>query len=252
MSLFVAAAFALGLVIGSFLNVVIHRVPRGISIVFPPSRCPGCEARIRWFDNVPVLSFCLLRGRCRRCRRRISWQYPAVELATGLLFAVIAATATGSLEAASEAIWVALLVVVTVIDLEHQIIPDVITYPGMALGLLARLLAGHSVVGGLIGLAVGGGTLLATAWLYRAATGVEGMGAGDVKLMAMVGAYLGWGDALRVIFLASVAGAIVGLVLVLLHRAGRRTALPFGSFLGPVSVLVLLAGAIGWSGGFPR
>jgi leader peptidase (prepilin peptidase)/N-methyltransferase len=245
--------FGLGLIVGSFLNVVIHRVPRGLSVVRPPSACTACGERIRWYDNIPLLSFALLRGRCRRCRRAISWQYPLVELATGLVFAAVAAGAPEPNRLVSDLVWISLLVVVTVVDLEHQIIPDVITLPGIAVGLAARILAGDSLLDGLLGLAVGGGTLLVTAWAYRRATGVDGMGVGDVKLMAMVGAYLGWGSALRVIFIASAAGAALGLLLVVFHRAGRRTALPFGTFLAPTSVAVLLIGPAGgrFLGGLP-
>src|SRR5262245_6631441 len=127
----IPGAFGLGLIVGSFLNVVIHRLPRGLSIVFPPSHCPRCEHRIRWHQNIPLVSFAALRGRCAACGNPIAWRYPAVELATGLLFAVTAALEPEPLVLAAELVWVSLLVVVTMVDLEHQIIPDVITYPGM-------------------------------------------------------------------------------------------------------------------------
>jgi leader peptidase (prepilin peptidase)/N-methyltransferase len=239
---YLAASAVWGLVVGSFLNDCIHRLPRGDSVVRPPSSCPHCGARIRPYDNIPVLSFLLLRGRCRDCRGRISWRYPLVELATGALFLALARQSLPAPVIAGQAAWVSLLLVVTLIDLDHQIIPDRLTIPGTVLALAIRALAGESLVQGLLGLLVGGGTLLLTAWLYLKLTGVEGMGMGDVKLMAMVGALLGPAGALEVIFLGAGAGALLGATLMLARRANRRTALPFGTFLAPMAVLVLLTG----------
>lgn len=240
--LFLVAATVLGLVVGSFLNVCIHRMPRGASVVQPPSACPSCGVRIRVWDNIPVLSFLLLRGRCRDCRSPISWRYPLVELATGLLFFTVARQPLPLTVMAGYLVWISALLVVTLIDFDHQIIPDRITLPGTVLALGVRALAGESLVEGLLGLLVGGGLLYLTAWLYLKLTGVEGMGMGDVKLMAMVGALLGPGGALGVIFLGATAGALLGGMLMLARRAHRRTALPFGTFLAPMAVVVLLAG----------
>ena len=238
---------ALGLIVGSFLNVCIYRLPRGLSVVRPPSACPGCATRIRWYDNVPVFSFLLLRGRCRACGRSISLQYPLVELATGLLFLAASRDPLAPAVLLGTWSWISFLIIVTVVDLHHRIIPDALTLPGTLLALGVRALRTNSLSEGLLGLAVGGGILFLVGWLYRRATGIEGMGEGDVKLMAMVGAFLGWRGALVVIFLGSVAGAAVGITLMFRRRAGRRTALPFGTFLAPTALAVLLAGSWLWN-----
>lgn len=233
----------LGLLVGSFLNVCIHRLPRGESIVTPPSACPGCRRRIRWHDNIPVLSYLLLRGRCRDCRAAISPRYPLVEATSGVLFWLAAAMAPDPLTMFVQWALVSALLVVALIDLDHQIIPDAITLPGAVLGLAVMPFAGFTPWHGLLGALAGGGSLYLTAWGYRRLTGVEGMGMGDVKLMAMVGAFVGVKGALTVIFLGSAAGAVVGAALLGFGRAHRRTALPFGTFLAPAAVLVVLAGS---------
>jgi leader peptidase (prepilin peptidase)/N-methyltransferase len=232
-------AFALGLAVGSFLNVCVHRLPRGGSVVAPPSACPACGRRIAWYDNVPVLSFLLLRGRCRACGAAISWQYPLVELATAALFALLAARAPALGVLLLQGLWVAMLVVAAVVDARHMILPDVITLPGIAVGLAARLAGEQPILDGFIGIAAGGGSLLLVAWVYRRLTGVHGMGGGDVKLMAMVGALVGWQAAFEVIFVAAVAGSLVGLVLMATRGAGRRTAIPFGAFLAGAAVVMV-------------
>lgn len=238
---FALAAF--GAVVGSFLNVVIWRLPRGESIVSPPSRCPKCETRIRPWDNVPVLSWLLLRGRCRRCRARIPLRYPLVEAATALLFAGtgLAATSPGAL--AAGLLLCAAMVAVTFIDLDHRIIPDAITLPGMAAGL-ALAFAGAVVqpLQSLLGLALGGGGLLAVAAGYRAATGRDGLGGGDIKLLGMVGAFLGPAGAFLTIMLGSVAGTLFACAYMVRTGAGRTTELPFGTFLAPGAIVALLVG----------
>jgi leader peptidase (prepilin peptidase)/N-methyltransferase len=227
-------ALLLGLILGSFGNVCIHRLPLGESVVFPPSRCPRCRERIRPGDNVPVLSWLVLRGRCRSCRAPISWRYPAVELANGLLYLAVAVRYGPSLEALVWMMFLTALLVLSLVDLDHQILPDAITLPGTAAGLLASGLLGGAGVLLRHGLAAAAGYLVfaAIAKAYEGGRGIEGLGQGDWKLAAMLGAFLGWQGLLLVVLAASVAGTMVGLVLM---AAAGRTAqhrLPFGTFLG--------------------
>jgi leader peptidase (prepilin peptidase)/N-methyltransferase len=241
-----ATLFALGLCFGSFLNVVVHRLPRGLSIVAPPSSCPECGHRIRPFDNVPVVSWFVLSGRCRDCRAAIPWRYPAVELAAGVLVVALAAW-LGPRTALLPALLFALaLLAVALIDWEHRIIPDEISLGGAVVGLFARGLTVEGVTEGLIGALVGGGALWIVAAAYRRATGIDGLGGGDVKLAAMIGAFLGWPGVFLSIFGAAAAGSLAGGVLVLVRQADRRTALPFGTFLAPAAVLAGLAGPFVW------
>ena len=262
--LWLAASAALGACIGSFLNVVIHRVPREESIVFPTSRCPACGAKIRPYDNVPVLSYLLLRGRCRACGASISPRYPAVEALTAALFALVFLHTGPTLALPFDFAFVAALVALIFIDAEHMLLPNAITYPGIALALVARAvvpntygvgflaegaLAGQpawlvSLVGALVGALVGGGSLWLIGWLWEKLRGVEAMGLGDVKMMFMVGAYLGWPLTVLTIFLGVLTGSIIGVALML--RQGRRDMkmlLPFGIFLGLGSIISLLFGA---------
>ena len=241
-----ATLFALGLCFGSFLNVVVHRLPLGLSIVAPPSSCPACGHRIRPFDNVPVVSWLVLSGRCRDCRGAIPWRYPAVELGSGLLVLAFAAQ-LGPRAALVPALLFALaLLAVALIDWDHRIIPDEISLGGAVVGLFARGLSLPGVTEGLVGALVGGGALWIVATLYRRATGVDGLGGGDVKLAAMIGAFLGWPGVFLTIFGAALAGSLAGAVLLATRRAGRRTALPFGTFLAPAAVLAGVAGPFVW------
>ncbi|HEX8071025.1 MAG TPA: prepilin peptidase [Pyrinomonadaceae bacterium] len=261
--LLLAAVGALGCVIGSFLNVVIHRVPRDESIVFPNSRCPECGAAIRAYDNVPVLSYLVLRGRCRACRTPISARYPAVELVTGLLFALTFAHDGLAPALPFDLIFVASLVALVFIDAEHMILPDVITLPGLVVALVYRglvpnldgmnfmtagLMAGWpawavSLFGALFGAAVGGGSLWLIGWLWERLRGVEAMGLGDVKMMFMVGALLGWPRTVLTIFLAVILGSLAGVALMLRRRErNMQMLLPFGIFLGAGALVSLLAG----------
>ena len=238
--------FALGLCFGSFLNVVIHRLPRGLSVVRPPSACPDCGHAIRPFDNIPVLSWLLLAGRCRDCRGVIPWRYPAVELAAGLLVVAFAAQ-LGPRAALVPALAFALaLLAVALIDWDHRIIPDEISLGGAVVGLFARGLTLPGVVEGLIGALVGGGALWLVATGYRKATGLDGLGGGDVKLAAMIGAFLGWPGVFLTIFAAAAAGSLAGGFLLATRKAHRRTALPFGTFLAPAAVLAGVAGPFVW------
>ena len=227
-----------GALFGSFLNVVIHRLPRGESIVFPPSRCPACGARIRPWDNVPVVSWVLLRGRCRDCRAPISPRYPLVEaLAAGLALLVAARWGLTSTGVIYFAFCLAMLAILY-IDLDHQIIPDAINFPGLLLGLLLVRWTELTWLQALIGAGVGFGTLLAIQVLYEKVTGVAGMGDGDVKMAAFLGSFLGWSGVLLTIFLGSFFGSLYGI----LSGRGRRAVVPFGTFLAPSAVLVLFAG----------
>jgi len=237
-----AVAFVLGLVFGSFLNVVIARLPRGESIVLPPSSCPRCKKRIRPWDNVPVISFVLLGGRCRDCRKRIPWRYPVVELSVGLLLFLLVSRSTDPIVLVSHAAFLMALVAVAWIDLDTRTIPDVVTIPGVGLGLAASLFAPPGIGAALLGAFCGGVSLWLVGALYERAAGAPGMGGGDVKLAAMMGAFLGVGGVFGAIFLASLAGSVFGLALIAKGRGSRRTAIPFGTFLAPSAVALLLYG----------
>jgi len=240
-ALTVAAAY--GMVFGSFLNVVVHRLPRGMSLLRPGSQCPACGTPVRWFDNVPVLSYLLLGGRCRACRVAISPRYPLVELASGALTVAVVARFGLTLSGLEAMLLVMLLLPLAFIDLEHHLLPDVLTLPGIAVGLAG------SLVGGLVplfdaatGAAVGAAVPYAVIVIYRWLRGAEGMGLGDVKLLAMIGAFLGWRGVLLTLGLAATAGALLGLTLIALGRGRRDTELPFGTFLAFAAMIVLFAG----------
>ncbi|HEY3156788.1 MAG TPA: prepilin peptidase [Candidatus Eisenbacteria bacterium] len=237
-----ASAFALGLVLGSFLNVVIARLPRGESIVTPPSRCPRCKKRIRPWDNVPILSFVILRGRCRHCRRKISWRYPVVELLSGLLLWLLVRRVGDPLLLVPQAAFLLALLAIAWIDLDTRTIPDVVTIPGVGLGLAASLFAPPGLAAALLGALCGGVSLWLVGTLYERATSVPGMGGGDVKLAAMMGAFLGVGGVFGAIFLASLAGSVFGILLIALGKGSRRTAIPFGTFLAPAAIALCLYG----------
>jgi leader peptidase (prepilin peptidase)/N-methyltransferase len=258
-----AFAVALGALIGSFLNVVIHRLPREESIVFPNSRCPSCGTSIRPYDNIPVISYAVLRGRCRSCRSSISARYPAVELLVGLLFGLVFWHDGLTLALPFDLVFVAALTSLVFIDAEHMLLPDVITLPGVVFALIARVLVPNlfhlgfladgvmrgmpdwvvSLAGALFGALVGGGSLWLIGWLWEKLRGVEAMGLGDVKMMFMVGAYLGWSLTGLTIFLAVVTGSLVGISLMLKRRErDMQMMLPFGIFLGIGAIITLLVG----------
>jgi len=241
--------FIAGALVGSFLNVCIGRIPDGESVVTPPSHCPKCKAPIRFYDNVPLFSFVLLRGRCRSCGQRISQRYFIVELMMGLLAVALFHWFGLSFGFVVSFVFVAALIVISFIDLAVRIVPDVISLPGIVLGMafsaLGSLFFAHessvipSPLSSVIGVVSGGGFLLATAWLYEKFTGVEGMGGGDIKLLAMIGAFLGWPSIPVTLFIASLLGSIVGLACMALTGAGRRLALPFAPFLCTGALLYL-------------
>lgn len=239
----IAGAGAFGALLGSFLNVVIYRMPRGLSVVGGRSMCPQCRETIRWFDNVPIASWIALGGQCRRCDWKIPARYPLVEALSAASAAVAVWRFGPTLEAAWVYAFVAIMIAITFIDWEHQIIPDPLSIGGTVLGFVgAWVCLDVSVVESLIGAAVGAGLILAIATAYKAARKVEGMGGGDVKLMAMIGAFMGWQMVLAVLFLAAAAGSVYGVWL--MRRAGGdgKTAVAFGSFLAPAACLMLLSG----------
>lgn len=250
--------FIVGLLIGSFLNVCIVRLPRGASIVTPPSHCPRCQSNVKFYDNIPLISFLLLRGKCRNCGEPISWQYPLVELMNALFYVWIVHEFWLGGEAFLMMALCSSLIVITFIDLDHLIIPDIITLPGMLVGLsLAPFFmsplgdqlpfhldylvrhAGPYLTGflnSLIGLILGGGPLLAIGWIWEKLRHVEAMGGGDVKLMGMVGSFLGWKGALLTIMLGALAGSVIGVLLIALNRHKMGKYIPFGPFLAAGAV----------------
>jgi leader peptidase (prepilin peptidase)/N-methyltransferase len=241
---FETTAFLLGLVVGSFANVCIHRLPLGQSVVTPPSRCPQCGELIRPRDNVPVLSFLLLGGRCRYCRTLIPLRYPVVEATNGLLWLGLAVLGGPRPQTLVAMLLATALLVLSLIDLEHHLLPNAITLPGIALGILASILPGSRVSPLGAATAAAGGYLafLAVATLYRKWRGIEGLGQGDWKMTAMLGAFLGWQKMLLTVFLASLAGTLVGLALIAFQGRDGKHALPLGTFLGAAGIAVLFSG----------
>jgi len=221
-----------GLIAGSFVNVVIHRLPRGESVAFPGSHCPACGAPIRPYDNVPVLSWLFLRGRCRVCRALISGRYPAVELANAVLWVAVFLRAPGWADFASGAFLCSACLALLAIDAEFRILPDRITLTGIAVGLALSFFSRvRSPASSFAGAAIGAGGLWLVAFLYEKWKKVEGMGLGDVKMLGMIGALLGASGVVIAVLLASVAGSLVGLALMAARRGSLQTALPFGVFL---------------------
>ena len=221
-----------GLIAGSFVNVVIHRLPRGESVAFPGSHCPACGTPIRPYDNVPVLSWLFLRGRCRVCRAPISARYPAVELANAVLWVAAFLRAPGWADFASGAFLCSACLALLAIDAEFRILPDRITLTGTAVGLALSFLSRvRSPASSFAGAAIGAGGLWLVAFLYEKWKKVEGMGLGDVKMLGMIGALLGASGVVIAVLLASVAGSLVGLALMAARRGSLQTALPFGVFL---------------------
>ncbi|HBB95405.1 MAG TPA: prepilin peptidase [Blastocatellia bacterium] len=271
----IACAFlgVVGAIIGSFLNVVIHRLPREQSIVFPNSTCPKCRKAIKAYDNIPILSYLILRGRCRHCGVHISSRYPAVEALTAILFAAVTWHDGVSFALAFDLAFAASMVALVFIDAEHMILPNAITYPGIIFAIIARILLPYlagpahfddlpqllnafptlpvglvSIIGAVIGALAGGGSLWLMGFLWEKLRGVEAMGFGDVKMMLMVGAFLGWRLTILTILLGALTGSIAGIVV--MYRRGRnmQMMLPFGIFLGIGSIVSLLFGAriIAW------
>jgi leader peptidase (prepilin peptidase)/N-methyltransferase len=245
-------AFAIGAIVGSFLNVVIHRYPREESIVFPGSHCPQCDAAIRWYDNVPILSFAILRGRCRACGAGIALRYPLVELANALFYLAVYQRTGATVAFVIVAAIISMTIALIYIDADIQILPDVIDLPGIAIGLAAgalflgilhpSLMLADSFFDSLFGALLGAAIPLAIIGIYWLLRHIEGMGLGDVKLLAMFGAITGWRALPAVLLIGAVAGTLFALPMVIRSGRGMQTALPFGVFLGLAFLAVLFFG----------
>jgi leader peptidase (prepilin peptidase) / N-methyltransferase len=245
--LFLPVAAVAGLLVGSFLNVCIHRIPLGRSIVFPGSHCPRCGAPIRAWENVPVVSWLFLRAKCRTCRGPISARYPAIELANGFLWMAAARWAISPADFAAAAIFSSACLTLVFIDFDHQILPDVITLPLGAAGLVLSFLSPRiSWRGSLAGIVVGAGSLWLVAFLYEKATGREGMGLGDVKMLGAIGAFTGPRGVLATILFASLAGSVIGIALIAIKGGSWKTRLPFGVFLGVAAIVSFYAAGPLW------
>jgi len=232
MTIYILGAFILGCVIGSFLNVCIFRLPEGRSIVRPPSACPHCAAPIAWYDNIPLISFLILRRRCRNCAFPIAWRYPLVELLSGVLAGLLIWRFGPSVRFVIYYVLAAALIVITFIDIDHQIIPNEISLPGIVIGFLCSFI--NPDIGwaeSAAGIVVGGGCLLLVIGIYYLLTKREGMGGGDVKLLAMIGAFLGIGGVFITVLVGSIVGSIVGLIVMFKHDANAKMPIVFGPFL---------------------
>lgn len=244
--------FLFGITVGSFLNVCIGRIPNNESIIHPPSHCPNCQSPIPFYLNIPLISYVWLRAKCRACHTSISPRYFIVELLTGLLAVALYGAFGLSYTFAVSFVFAAALIVISFIDLDVRIVPDVISLPGIVVGLVFSVIGYFAFsdpfeiiptpLSSLIGVLVGGGFLLATAWIYEKVTGVDGMGGGDIKLLAMIGAFLGWQSIPLTLFIASVLGSVIGLGLMAATGAGRRLALPFAPFLCSGALIYLFYG----------
>jgi len=235
--------FVFGLCIGSFMNVCIYRVPASKSIVYPGSMCPKCGNVIRFYDNIPVLSYLWLKGRCRNCNESISIRYPLVEIISGL-FSLCAFLIFGlSLEGIIYYIFISTLLVITFIDIDHQIIPDTISIPGIPAGFIASfVLPSLTYMDSLLGILAGGVSLFLVAWIYELIKGKSGMGGGDIKLLAMIGAFIGWKGVLFTIFISSAVGTLTGIIIMLRTQKGLKLAVPFGPFLSIGAVIYIFFG----------
>lgn len=241
--LFYVVLLLLGLILGSFYNVCIYRLPREESIVWPGSRCPRCRHPLSILDNLPLVSFLLLRGSCRYCHNPISYRYPLIELLNGLATVLLGWKFGLSWAFLQALLLFGALLVVSFIDLSHQIIPDVITYPGMVIGwVLSSLIGSPGWRSSLIGLLIGGGLLWLLAVGYEKIARKEGMGGGDIKLLAMIGAFLGWPGVLVTLLAGSFLGTLMGLGLILIWGKDRTTPIPFGPFLSSGAVIHLFFG----------
>ena len=244
----------LGLVVGSFLNVCIYRLPRRESINWPGSHCTTCTRPLSWYENVPIVSWLALRGRCRTCGEPVSVMYPLVELITGVLFVAGYWIYGWTPMLAVRLAFAGAMVVLFAIDLRHHLLPNVITLPGIVVGLLLSIFLPPGWQASLIGLIAGGGILFAIAEGYYRLRGIEGLGMGDVKMLAMIGAFLGWKLMLVTLILASFAGSVIGVGIIALGRGGMKAALPFGTFLavGALAAAVVGDPLVEWYTGFYR
>jgi leader peptidase (prepilin peptidase) / N-methyltransferase len=241
-----------GLIVGSFLNVCIYRLPRDQSIVWPASRCTTCDRALAWYENIPVVSYLALRARCRTCGEHISVMYPLVELVTAAMFVGLYSYFGLTPLFAVRALFGCAMIVLFVIDLQHQILPNEITLPGIVVGLVASIFLEPGWRDALIGALAGGGSLWLIAWSYERLRHQEGLGFGDVKMLAMIGAFLGWKLMLLTLVFASFTGSLLALVLMMARRADWQSKLPLGTFLalGAVPVSVIGNTVVAWYLGF--
>jgi leader peptidase (prepilin peptidase)/N-methyltransferase len=236
----IVVSIIFGAIVGSFLNVCIIRLPKEESIIIPGSHCPQCNHPIKFYDNIPLISYLLLGGKCRYCQRSISAQYPLVEGTTAISSLLLFLKYGLSLSYFFYFSFVAALIIITVIDLYHQIIPDVISIPGIGVGLLGALIIPHiTFFNSLLGILLGGGSLFVVATFYQWLFKREGMGGGDVKLLAMIGAFLGWDAVILTILLSSLIGSITGIIIMVLKGKDFKYAIPFGPFLSLGAVIAL-------------
>ncbi len=232
--------FTIGLMVGSFLNVVIYRLPEGESIVFPPSHCPDCNHKLKFHDLIPVISFLSLSGKCRYCGSKISWQYPLVELITGILYLLLYLQYGYSTKILILMLLISALIVISLIDLKYKIIPNIISYSFIIIGLILALFFNHiSILNSVFGIVIPAGLLLILALLYK-----KGMGMGDVKLVAMIGAFIGWKYTLLGIFFGSLFGSVIGLVMIGSGIIDRKSRIPFAPFIGFGTLISILYGQV--------
>jgi leader peptidase (prepilin peptidase) / N-methyltransferase len=237
--------FIFGAVVGSFLNVCIYRIPRKKSIIYPPSACPQCDKPVRFYDNIPLVSYLVLKGKCRDCGARISFRYFLIELITAIIFTLIYRKWGLSSEFFIQVFFAAVLIVISFIDYDFQIIPDILSIGGMVAGLIISFVRpGFRVMDAVYGVLIGGGVLFIIAWGYQLVTKREGMGGGDIKLLAMIGSFSGFKGVLFSLIGGSVVGTIVGIPLMLMKgkEEGTRYAIPFGPFLSFCAIIYLFLG----------
>lgn len=245
--------FILGLIVGSFSNVCIYRIPKNESIIYPASHCTKCRSNISPKDNIPLLSYILLKGRCRNCKSKISIQYPIVELLTGLTYLIIYLIYGLSIQSSIYIILSSALIIIAFIDLNEQIVPDVISLPGIVIGFIISFFVPYiSFINSALGVLVGGGIILIIGLAGSVIFKKEAMGGGDVKLAAMIGAFLGWRYIIISLFLGFFLGALAGIILIMLKIKSREDVVPFGPFIVLGSFITLLWGEkiISWYIGF--
>lgn len=237
------AAVIFGALVGSFLNVCIYRLPKEESIVTPGSHCPYCKKPIAFYDNIPLISYLLLKGKCRHCKKSISSRYPLIEGITALISFLLLLKYGPSWDYLIYFSFASALMVITVIDLDHQIIPDVISLPGVGVGLISSFVLTHiTFLESLIGMVLGGGSLFLVATIYQWLFKREGMGGGDIKLLAMIGAFLGWKAVILTILLSSLIGSVAGMVVIVFKGKDFKYAIPFGPFLSLGALISMFYG----------